>query len=593
MDQLEQIKSKIDIVSFISEYLPLKKAGRNYKALCPFHKEKTPSFVISPERQIWHCFGACDEGGDIFKFLTKIENIEFTEALQILAKRAGVKLKRFKPDKVTQQKEKLYEINHLASEFYHYLLTSHKIGKCALDYLTNQRKVSPKIISHFKLGYAPNLWDSLISYLAKKKNYYLQDLITSGLVLKGRKSSYDRFRNRIIFPLADHRGNIAGFSGRILPSNLPRKNLSPSKEAKYINSPETPIYHKGSLLFPLNLTAKSIKDANLAIIVEGELDVLSSYQAGITNIVAVKGSALTQNQANLLKRFCQNIALALDSDAAGNAATRRGIETAETAGLFIKIIELPFGKDPDELIKKSPLTWKKAINSSIPIYDFYLKTALVKYDPKTSIGKKHITDELLPIFAKIDNLIIKSHYIKKLATAIDTKEEIIELALSKAKLPKSPLAKPTAKKPTKNRQLLLEEQIITLFIQNPRLAKEDFYKPHLEQNDFSLPAHKKIYFLLKDFTKDKSFDIKKFTQTLPTELTPLTDRFYLAQTEKSPLKIKKELIKNVLELKKLNLKNKLKLLKQKAAKTDPQKLNQQFKKITQKLKALQTLTPTN
>ncbi|MDO8515584.1 MAG: DNA primase, partial [bacterium] len=326
MDQREEIKQKIDIVQLISEYVPLKKAGRNFRACCPFHSEKTPSFMVSPERQSWHCFGSCQIGGDIFSFLMKMENMDFPEALKTLAKRAGVTLQSYHSSGDSQIKEKIYEINNLAAEFYHFILTKHEVGEVARKYLEN-RKITNESIDLFRLGYAPHSWDSLTKFLTKK-GFTQKELEIAGLVsVSDSKRVFDRFRGRIIFTLADHRNNVLGFAGRLLDPN--------AKEAKYVNTSETPVYTKGNTLYGLNVTKDEIRKSGAAIITEGEIDLIQAFQAGTKNCAAIKGSAFTQAQVNLLKRYTENILLALDADMAGDAAAHRGIQMADAAGLNI------------------------------------------------------------------------------------------------------------------------------------------------------------------------------------------------------------------------------------------------------------------
>jgi len=272
MTDVEQIKQKIDIVSLISEYVPLKKTGANFKGLCPFHTEKTGSFIVSPERQIWHCFGSCQDGGDVFKFLMRMENLDFSESLKILAKRAGVTLTSYQPSKTTELKDRILAANHLASEFYNYVLTSLPIGEKGRDYLKN-RQISDNSIKLFKIGYAPNSWDSLIKFLTKK-GFNLAELESAGLVSKSNLGhAFDRFRGRIIFTLCDQRGNVLGFAGRLLDPE--------AKEAKYVNTAETPVYIKGNVLYGLDITHEEIKKAGFAVGVEGEIDAIQSYQPGI------------------------------------------------------------------------------------------------------------------------------------------------------------------------------------------------------------------------------------------------------------------------------------------------------------------------
>ena len=272
MDDVAKVREKIDLVSFISEFITLKKAGRNFKALCPFHNEKSPSFMISPERQIWHCFG-CGKGGDAFTFLMEYENMEFPESLRTLAKKAGVELTESSYRKgVTSEKEKIYEINKLALKFYKYLLLEHKAGKDALDYLLNKRGLKKGTIEIFELGFAPTLPSSLSDYLINRKKYKAKDLILAGISFERGGKIFDFFRGRIIFPLYDHRGNILGFSARALnEADMP----------KYLNTKETLIYHKGSVFFGLNLSKEEIKQKQNAILVEGEFDLISLFTHGI------------------------------------------------------------------------------------------------------------------------------------------------------------------------------------------------------------------------------------------------------------------------------------------------------------------------
>src|SRR3990167_5278760 len=307
-DQVDEVKQKIDIVSLIGEYVQLKKAGRNYRALCPFHSEKTPSFMVSPELQIYKCFG-CGESGDAFSFLEKYEGMDFGEALRFLADRAGIKLVALRPGE-QGEKERLYEINNLASRFYHYILVGHPAGKQAYNYLTRERGLKAGTIETFQVGFSPDVPGAIRKFLVEKKKFADRELEKAGLSVLGR-AAIDRFRGRITFPLLDHRGNIVGFAGRTMPG-------AKTELAKYINSPETPIYHKSRVLYGLNLAKTRIKEKKTAIVVEGELDMISSWQAGVENTVAIKGSAFTEEQLRLLTRFCQKVILALDTDFAGD-----------------------------------------------------------------------------------------------------------------------------------------------------------------------------------------------------------------------------------------------------------------------------------
>lgn len=525
MTDVELVKSKLDIVDFISEYITLKKAGRSFKANCPFHHEKTPSFVVSPERQSWHCFGACNEGGDALTFLQKWENIEFVEALKLLAARTGVTLSHFTPTETSKLKDTLYEINHLAAEFYHYLFISHTHGKRARNYVKS-RQIKDETIRTFLLGYAPNSWDSLLKYLTKK-GYSMGDMHIAGLLSKSAQGRYfDRFRGRLMFPLKDPRGNVVGFAGRTIPPDT-------DKEAKYINTTETPIYIKGNMLYGLDVTREAIKKEKEAVIVEGEFDLLASFQAGVSNVVAIKGSALTEGQVLLLKRYTDQIKLALDSDFAGSEAARRGIEIADSAGLSVHIVELPYGKDPAECVAKSPYLWKDAVEKAIPIYDFVIHSALHKYDKTDVFGKKKIAHEVLPFLSKLSNLIVQSHYVKKLARELDVTEESIVLSLKTIQQKGSFPRNESVQKSPKDRVVLVEEHLLALLLQStsPNTSFEAV-GDLLIHSDFSQPAIAHIWKELSFYIqKHNDIDIKLFGKALGNEYIPLLDRVYMTDIQ--------------------------------------------------------------
>lgn len=522
MDQIEEIRSKIDLVAFISETVPLKKAGRNFKGLCPFHTEKTPSFIVSPERQIWKCFG-CQKGGDAFGFLMEIERIEFGEALRILAKKTGVVLQSYRPSQSESEKDKLYQINHLAGEFFHYLLLNHQAGKKALNYIL-QRGISKQSLEKFKLGYAPAMWDGLQRFLVGKKGYKVEDLEKSGLIIAvdDKRSAisryYDRFRDRLMFPLSDHRGNVVGFAGRVLDPEI--------KEAKYVNTPETAVYHKSDLLFPLDITKEEIKKENCAIVVEGELDAISSYQVGLKNVVAIKGSALSEEQSRLLKRFCENVVLSLDADVAGDMASRRGIEIADKTGLNLKVLTLGKYKDPDEAAQKEPDYLKQRYNQAQSIYDFFIDSAFKRYRGATAEEKKKIGQEIVPVLSKIEDEIVKNVYVKKLSDRLEVNEEAIILQIEKSvqKSPVLPAVKPISPPTVKSRSLLLEEYFLALIFQSKQF--DELIKK--EKVMISEPAYQKITQYLGDYLQSsKKFSPQFFFKTLPAELKDAYDKLYL------------------------------------------------------------------
>lgn len=590
MDQLEEIKNKIDIVDFINEYVPLKKTGRNFKALCPFHSETIPSFIVSPERQIFKCFG-CGEGGDIYKFLMKMEGMEFGEALRTLAKRAGVKLRRYQPSESEKQKNLFYEINHLASEFYHYLLLNHPVGKKALNYILG-RGIKKDSLQLFKLGFAPNTWDSLQKFLVGKKGYKVEDLEKAGLVIKSQ-GYYDRFRGRLMFPLKDHRGNICGFSGRVLDPK--------QEEAKYINTPETLIYHKSDLLYGLTETKEAIRKADQAILVEGELDLISSYQAGVKNVVAIKGSALTDNQVRLLGRFTQNIVFALDRDVAGDAAARRGIQLADAAGLAMKVVKLEGGKDPDEVAQKNPRLWQKLVQEAVPVYDYFFASAFARFDPKTAEGKRKIGQELAPALAKITNEIERAHYIGELAERLGVEEEAIASEITKVattdyREPRPWRAARTAEKERLGRREILEEYLLALAFQ---ASKWSLLGKRKVASLVKTPRFARLLEVLAQYLKRyKTFESKRLAKMLPAELIETFDKFYLldfASLIKDEEKLSREFEKTLEQLEKLDLKEqlrkiaaKIKMIEKKKEISKKEKkqlknLDQEFRDLSQKL----------
>ncbi|MCL5434868.1 MAG: DNA primase [Patescibacteria group bacterium] len=555
MDQASEIREKIDIVSFISEYLPLKKAGRNFKANCPFHNEKSPSFMISPERQIWHCFG-CQKGGDAFSFLMEYEKMEFPEALRILAKKAGVELKSFKFDnQLTSEKEKIYSLNRHALKFYQYVLLKHSLGKKALFYLKEKRHMPEKLIEAFSLGFSPNSGSALSNYLINKKGYKKQDLYLAGLAFETGGRTVDFFRGRVMFPLSDHRGNIVGFSARILDEK--------TDTSKYINTKETSIYHKGSLFFGLDIAKEEIKNKEQAILVEGEFDVISCFKEGIRNVVAIKGTALTENQVNLLSRFTPKITLCLDMDEAGFEATKRSLPLIEKKGLTTTII-IPDGKDPDEAIQKNPDAFKKALKDDIGIYDFLIAKFLSLYDKTSSQGKGKIVEEMKPLLSAVENEVVKEHYIKKLSKEIDTSIESIAKEIDKYQSGKKSEKVAVVTSDKRKRRELLEEYLIALIVQSEDLILAlEKVNDILKDYKFEIPSYQKIMdFMTASIKHEAKIDGKKISNGLPTELVKSFDSCYLfpLPSFKSESKYLEDLEKVANELSEINTREKKKLM---------------------------------
>ena len=582
---IEEIKKKVDIVEFISSFISLKKAGRNYKALCPFHQEKTPSFIVSPERQIWHCFGACNEGGDVIKFLMKWENITFYEALKELAKRVGVSIKKIDfEDKVWQQKKLFLEMNSIAAEFFQYALWKTNFGKKALDYLY-QRKIKNETIKKFGLGYAPFSWDSLLSFL-KKKKYEEEEMFENGLVFKNEKGRFcDYFRGRLIFPIRDSRSNIIAFSGRTLKDE--------EKEAKYINTKETVLYHKRETLFGIDLAKESIKKENNVYIVEGEFDVISPYQNGFTNFVAIKGAVLTKEQLMLLKRYTERITLTLDNDVSGEQAAKRAIEEAEKFDFDIKIVTFSFAKDPDEAVKKDISLFKKTIKNPIGIYDFLIEKIFKKYPEKDAFAKKKISDELIPFVSEIKNPIVQSHYVKKIATLLEVSEKSIQYLIKKNILIKKRNLEfiPKSKKTNDSHLILAEKYILSLIFQSESaFYLADIVFSIISPKDFQLPALEKIASLFLEYkARNEKFILEDFIKSFSPELKSVFEEIFLLASV--DLKLKKEKIEKLAyQIKKSSLKNQIKnLLSKKEEDVKIEKLkeiNNQLKEVEKKLISL-------
>lgn len=437
---LEDILVRVDIVEIISSYIQLKKAGRNFKANCPFHHEKTASFMVSPQRQIYHCFG-CGESGNAFKFLMRHERMEFPEAVELLAKKTGISLPQWdKPEaaRAASLNSQLYKVNELALSFYeNNLHLSAKSSAC--DYLLN-RGIKLQTIKEFHLGLAGSGWDNLINFL-RSKNIALSLIEAAGLILTKEAGGYcDRFHNRIIFPVFDIRGQVIGFGARVMDNSLP----------KYINSPETPVYTKGRNLFGLNLAKDFIRDLDCAVIVEGYLDFMIPYQEGIKNIAASQGTALTLEQIKLLKRYTHNVVMVYDGDTAGEIASLRSLDILIEEGMNVKVARLPQGKDPDLIVRhEGASSLKTKIDNALSFFDYKLNVLKSRYDIKESQGKSEIASAMLLTINKFDNAILRGEYIKKLSEELKIPEDYILEELNKLKPNPSGLvavAAPTQKK---------------------------------------------------------------------------------------------------------------------------------------------------
>ena len=431
---LEQIQERIDIVEVVSAHVALRRAGKNFKANCPFHMEKTPSFVVNPDKQIFHCFG-CGAGGNIFKFLMMIEKKDFREVAEQLAERAGIEIPNDRAvDEAAQgRRDEIVKANKLASEFYQNVLWKEAAGAPARKYL-KERGLADDTVKSFQLGFAPDAWETLATAL--KKSLSEKALEKAGLILAGKeKGYYDRFRKRIIFPILDQKGVCIAFGGRVMDDTQP----------KYLNSPETEIYTKGRHLYGLFQARHEIRTQDAVIVVEGYMDVIGCHQAGVTNAVASLGTALTTEQARLVKRHTSNVYMLYDADAAGENATLRGLEIFLEEGMEVKIVRLPEGHDPDSFILKFGIeAFHEELKNAKSLFDYKLALLKQKHSAKTLEGRVKIANEMVGLFAKVKNQILLSAWTQELARELGLSEAALKAELEKGRTaarpaPRAPL----------------------------------------------------------------------------------------------------------------------------------------------------------
>ncbi len=476
---LQEIKDRLDIVEVISGYVKLKKMGANYGALCPFHSEKSPSFFVSKSKQIWHCFGACSEGGDVFKFIMKIEGLEFGDALRLLAKKAGVQLRAEDPQLISERK-KLYNIAELACKFYEKHLHETQEGRKVSDYLLS-RGLKPESIKKWRLGFAPGERKKLSDFLISR-GFTSKDISDAGLLIfkEGENpphNYFDRFRNRIIFPVFDLNSQVIGFGARRLEG-------TGADEPKYLNTPNTLLYDKSRLLYGLDKAKMALRKKDECILVEGYTDAIMVSQAGFENVAAVSGTALTESHLSLLKRYTKNLLLAFDMDLAGDSATRRGIDLAQARGFNIKVLVLPGAKDPADLIKEAPGAFEEVLKKSKDIVEFYFDRTLGNIKEPAALApqeKAKVSEKLLQVILKIPNAILQEEWLSKLSQKLRIREEALREELRKAvsflrqdfrasepkaeKLLESQVSK-------KSRLELLQERVLALALKNSQVINE-------------------------------------------------------------------------------------------------------------------------
>jgi DNA primase len=582
--QIEEIKNKLDILEVARSYITnFKKSGPNNFALCPFHHEKTPSFSVNPDMGIFKCFG-CGESGDVITFIQKMEGVEFPKALEIAARKAGVKLEKnfsAQDEKLYKERQEILKLNALVSEYYNYILLKHKQGKQGREYIKG-RKITKSLVEKFKIGYAPRSYTNLIKFL-QSKGYKVSDLIKWGLVVAANGRTYDKFRSRIIFPLIDHHDDVVGFSGRTILKN--------TKAPKYLHSPQTLAFNKSKFLFGLNLAKSEGRKKDFLIFCEGQLDAVSSYKTKVNNVVASLGTALAADQLELAKRYTKNIYFCFDNDLAGETALIRSANLAHIIGLNVKAVNIPQGKDADELINTKKSDWEDSVKKAEPIVDHMLRRLYKRLDLSKLKDKEEFSKIILPIIASIPQRIEQSHYLHRLALILNIDENILAEELD------------TLKKTIKEGRSIpqVNTQNIKKILESPVNIKEEYLLALIFQHThflnvsikqcsakyFSSPLARQIFTKLGKYTKDKKrFSIKNFVSGLEEHevtfvqnlLLKNLDDYFELETE-----YEKEIEGIIKFLKKNYLRNKVKGIKARIEQAEISENKIEVKKLLKKL----------
>lgn len=581
MSVIDEVKDRLDIVEVISAYTPLQQAGRNYKALCPFHSEKTPSFIVFPDSQHWHCFGACSEGGDIFTFVMKREGWDFRTTLEELARRAGVELRPRTPAQVEAQEEadRLRGLLDAVSQYYNHLLHHAPEAGKARSYI-DKRGLNAETVDYFLLGYSLPGWERTRTYLVER-GYTIEELVKAGLLVQREDGTgtHDRFRDRLMIPIRDAQGRVIGFGAR---------TLDPEGVPKYINSPQTALFDKSRTLFGLDLARQSIHREDRAVIVEGYMDVMQAHQAGFGNVVAQMGTALTEPQLRQLQRYTKRLILALDPDAAGIQATLRGVQVAREVleqewepvfdprglvghearlGAEIRILSLPPGQDPDDLIREDAERWAALVEEAVPVMDFYLQMLLQGLDPDDTKAKARVVDTLLPVLRAVADPVERDDYVQKLARALRVDVRAVQSRLRGARQRTARDTHSTRTQAAPHWEPVeadLESHCLSILLQRPSLlprineALAESQQEPLRDQDFGDASSRAIYEAWEALlTTGHPVSIEALRSQLPTDLhTRLEETLKIHRIEPilADEQLERDLTLTLLRLRERNLK---------------------------------------
>ena len=549
MDAVQEVKSRLNIEDVISEYVQLKRTGRNFKGISPWTNEKTASFIVSPEKQIWHDFSS-GRGGDMFSFVMEMEGLDFRGALEHLARKAGVDLDQFqtsKPGPSTQLKNQAIKALELTTKFYQKQLTA---NKPALEYLLKDRGFTKETLLAWQLGYAPNTGFALTNFLTKQ-GFTTDDMKRAGVIFQRARHSSDMFRGRIMIPLSDASGQIIGFTARLLAKD--------DDAPKYINTPQTITYDKSRNVFGLHLAKEAIRKDGFVVVVEGNMDVIASWQAGVTNVVASAGTAMTEQHLKALKRFTGDVRLSFDADRAGIAATERVIPLAQKAGVQLKIISIkdPEAKDPDELIRKDVHFWNQAIEQAQPAPDWLIDRYSDEVDLSTAVGKKAFTDALLTTIRQLGDPVEQEHYLKQIAKLTDTSLEAVTAKFSHQAETVVTLKRPKfSGEPIDKTQLeyqKLQDHFLSMVLLQPKIRQLlDNLKPEVFTDG---QARELFKFLISnpDFKGDpkiaaKLQGISDYVKIISLQFEELYQDLPLADLQEQAAKLKHNLIKRYVKI---------------------------------------------